>query len=48
MFFEIQKLNPNALLIIYIEFDNWEDSIDLLNDQIEQILVNNNAEISEV
>ena len=48
MFFEIQKLNPNALLNIYIEFDNWEDSIDLINDQVEQIFVNNNAETSEV
>lgn len=44
-----KKLNPNALLNIYIEFDNWEDSIDLINDQIESILVNNNSsQITEV
>ena len=43
-----KKLNPNALLNIYIEFDNWEDSIDLINDQIEKILVKNTAEFSQV
>jgi len=42
-----KKLNPNALLNIYIEFDNWEDSIDLINSQIEKILVNNTAEFSQ-
>lgn len=36
----LKLLNPNALLNIYIEFDKWEDSIDLINDQIELIVQN--------